>query len=183
MKTSLTALCFILFLTISGPGFTLGAESPIATVNEEDTGLILAAADFWINLPDEKNASPFLKITPGTKVKILAREKEYFRIEHRNLMGYVRKEHVKILGDEPVPAEAAPNSGTSSPPGAGDITTRYVLTKATSLRSQPDSKASVLLRFAPGDKVEVLESTGKYWWKVRFRNRTGWAKSALLKKE
>lgn len=60
-------------------------------------------------------------------------------------------------------------------------TKHYLLTKATSLRTAPDSKARVMRRLQPKDQVEVLEMTNKWWWKVRFNGKTGYAKALLLK--
>ena len=56
----------------------------------------------------------------------------------------------------------------------------FELTQATSLRAAPTHKSEVLLRFRPGDRVKVLEKTEYYWWRVRYEERTGYAKALLL---
>ncbi|MCB0633449.1 MAG: SH3 domain-containing protein [Saprospiraceae bacterium] len=59
----------------------------------------------------------------------------------------------------------------------------YSITTATSLRQDADSKAKVLLRLQPGDRVEVLDTTDQWWWKVRFKEKTGYAKALLMQQE
>jgi SH3-like domain-containing protein len=55
-----------------------------------------------------------------------------------------------------------------------------LVSKATSFRTGPDSKARVLLRFEPGDQVIVLDDSGEWWWKVSFDGKEGWVKRQLL---
>lgn len=59
----------------------------------------------------------------------------------------------------------------------------YRLTEKTSLRQGPSHTTDVLLRFNKGDRVEVLEKTGEWWWKVRFKDQTGYVKAQLLTQE
>lgn len=56
----------------------------------------------------------------------------------------------------------------------------YKLLNATSLRSGPSHTTGVLLRFSPGNQVEVLEQTDQYWWKVRYNGKEGYVKAAAL---
>lgn len=201
MKIFLSIICSLLLLLIPASllsrDYTTGTSSPSTNFFFDDTGIILSSADFWIGIPDEQNAMPFLKIPEGTKVKILDLEKEFYKIEHRNMLGYVKKHLVKIVESESVIVREEPETTTPEPetapvrqvkksetkyyPPVG--APQYSVTRATSLRTEPNSQAKVILRFEPGDQVQVLESTGKYWWKVKFRGETGWAKSALLKKK
>lgn len=58
----------------------------------------------------------------------------------------------------------------------------YILTDETSLREGASSKTRVLLRFKPGDNVDVIDSSDNWWWKVKFKDKIGWVKKALLKK-
>ena len=59
----------------------------------------------------------------------------------------------------------------------------YVITQKTSLREYGDSQAKVLKRLRVDEEVLVIESTGKYWWKVIHENEIGWVKKHLLKKK
>ncbi|MFT4667782.1 MAG: hypothetical protein ACI9XB_004756 [Gammaproteobacteria bacterium] len=59
----------------------------------------------------------------------------------------------------------------------------YIVTKATSLRVSGDSKSKILKRLQIGTGVSVLDSSGKYWWKVTYNNKVGWVKKQLLKIE
>ncbi|MCB0643136.1 MAG: hypothetical protein KDC44_15915, partial [Phaeodactylibacter sp.] len=54
----------------------------------------------------------------------------------------------------------------------------YTVTAATSFRMRATHESGILLRFAPGNKVLLLEKTDIYWWKVRFDGKVGWIKAA-----
>lgn len=58
----------------------------------------------------------------------------------------------------------------------------YTVTKRTSLRQEGASKAKVLTRLAEGTKVELLERSSFYWWRVRHDGEVGYVKAALLLK-
>jgi len=58
--------------------------------------------------------------------------------------------------------------------------TLFALTEATSLREGPTHKTEVILRFRPGDQVELLEKHDRWWWRVRFEGRSGYVKAFLL---
>ncbi len=70
---------------------------------------------------------------------------------------------------------------TPTPPVIKPTLGSKSLIDKTSLRQTADSKAKVLLRFAKGDVVSVLEKTNVYWWKVEFKGQVGWVKARLLK--
>lgn len=53
--------------------------------------------------------------------------------------------------------------------------------KATSLRENSDSKSKVILRFKAGNKVSVIDDSGKWWAKVMYKERVGWVKKSYLK--
>lgn len=60
---------------------------------------------------------------------------------------------------------------------------QYLITTATSLRRDADSRSKVILRLQPGDRVEMLETTDQWWWKIRFKGKTGYAKALLMQQE
>lgn len=147
----------------------------------DEYGIVLKPATFWIGPPDKENAMAFLRIPQGTQVRIIEEEGDYYRINHKDLIGYVERKLVQKLDENgaaketsaPAPAPLAPTPTTPF----------YLVATATSLRDSPDSRASVLLRLPPEGRVELLEKTDKYWWKVRYKEKTGWAKAALLNAE
>lgn len=57
----------------------------------------------------------------------------------------------------------------------------YHLTQKTSLRTGPGSEYAVILRFDTGDRVSVIDNSGKWWWKVLYNGNTGWVKCRLLR--
>ena len=77
----------------------------------------------------------------------------------------------------PAPANAAP--AEEPQPAASQFGT-YLLTGRTSLREGPTHTTGVILRFQAGDRVEVLEKTDQWWWRVRFGDKTGYVKAELL---
>jgi hypothetical protein len=158
---------------------------PASRAGEERIGIVIEPTVLYIGHPERENAMPYLRIAQGTEVKIIGEEAPFFKIVHKELIGYVSSKTVKPLDELDTPA-AAPRESEEKPhftapvaAGSGD----YTLTQETSLREGPDSKARVLARFDAGDRVEVLDDSGKYWWKVVYNGKTGWAKAALLRKE
>lgn len=94
-----------------------------------------------------------------------------------------RAQSLEKLG-KPVPTMVAykPTSTPPTQPAATDLetSTKFMLKEATGMRESPTHTARTLLRFEAGDKVELLEKTDEFWWKVRYKNKTGYAKAALL---
>jgi len=148
----------------------------------EEFGIVLQAATFWIGLPERENALAYLKIPEGTLVKILEEEGLYFRINHKDLIGYVEQKAVKKVPDA-VEMSPEPPVAVSPPPAEKPGAGAYSVTQETSLREDPDSQSRVLYRLPAGGKVDVLEATGKWWWKASYKGKTGWVKCALLRKE
>lgn len=84
--------------------------------------------------------------------------------------------------DPPVAAQTADEKKTEITEAPRPVQTKslFELTKATSFRRGPTHKTGVILRFSPGDRVELLEKHDRWWWRVRFRGRTGYVKAFLL---
>ncbi|MFZ2900140.1 MAG: SH3 domain-containing protein [Saprospiraceae bacterium] len=165
--------------------FTSIQATTASRAGEERIGIVIEPTVLYIGHPERENAMPYLRIAQGTEVKIIGEEAPYFKIVHKELIGYVKSKAVKPLEelDEPV---AAPRAVEEKPRYVAPVAAEsgyYTLTEETSLREGPDSKARVMARFDPGDRVEVLDDSGKYWWKVVYNGKTGWAKAALLRKE
>lgn len=162
----------------------------------DDLGILIRAATFWIGLPEKPGAMAYLIVPEGTVVKILGEEGAYFRVNHKDLIGYLEQELVQRMEPDLEPDPERPVnveppfprtiSENRPAPYAAPMKARtgyFVVTEKTSLRESPDSQAEVLLRLSVDAKMEVLDSSGKYWWKVQYNGRTGWVKSALLRKE
>jgi hypothetical protein len=56
----------------------------------------------------------------------------------------------------------------------------YRLSNSTSLRQGPVPTSNVLDELEAGDEVEVVKKTGKWWWKVRKGEQTGYVRTELL---
>ena len=59
----------------------------------------------------------------------------------------------------------------------------FTLTAKTSLRLGPSASERVLLRFAEGDRVDLISKTNVFWWRVQFKGKVGFVKAALLEPE
>lgn len=177
MKQGIALICFALM-------HGLLQATPMRG-GEEKIGIVVEPAVLYIGHPDRENAMAYLRIPQGTEVKIIGMEASYFKILHKELIGYVKSTAVKPLDEiaEPAPAPQPAEEKERFFPPAPAKSGLYSLIQETSLREGPDSKAKVLARFDPGDRVEVLDDSGKYWWKVLYKGKTGWAKAALLRKE
>jgi len=57
---------------------------------------------------------------------------------------------------------------------------RYAITKRTSLRQSPTAKSKVLKRLAVGTEMVIIEHIDKYWCKVILNGKEGYVKSFLL---
>lgn len=84
----------------------------------------------------------------------------------------------------PAPENAASQPGVPAAPAAGPETPAqqgiHQLTGRTSLREKATHESAVLQRLAEGQRVEVLEKTNNWWWKVRCDGRLGYVKAQLL---
>ncbi|MBR9920224.1 MAG: SH3 domain-containing protein [Bacteroidetes bacterium] len=59
----------------------------------------------------------------------------------------------------------------------------YRLVESTGMRAGPNQKSDNITRLRTGYEVELLERTNKYWWKVRYKDKVGYAKAAKLASE
>lgn len=83
-----------------------------------------------------------------------------------------------LLGAAPTEEEGTPATESTDEVVLGV----YYMTESTSLRVGPHHTTDVILRLRPGYEVEVLEQTGRWWWKVRYQDRVGYAKSFLMER-
>ena len=160
--------------------------------NAKEFGVIIEDANFWIGPPDEKASMPLLKISAGKTVELKGKHKDFLKIQYRDLLGYVESKMVQKIEKEEIRSESLENVPLTEEPPVKKAklaskplieSNKYTITKETSLRKAPDSKARVLVRLKVGSKLQVLDSSGKWWWKVNYKGREGWAKRALLKNE
>lgn len=182
MRKFVLVLCLLLYV----PVYLLaaGEVDPVPPDTSEGEGVLLADAEFWIGRPDQSSSMVLLVISAGKKVKVSGEYREYYEVWHRNLIGYIAKESVRLLSaeGEERPAPARPKVVRQPEPEKKKEAGLYRVTRETSLRTGPDAKEQVILRFRVGDRVEILDDSGYWWWKVRFDGKTGWAKKALLER-
>ena len=146
----------------------------------------------WISPPSYVTA----KVPRGGKVKIISTFLgDWWAVYYEGKTGYVESKYLTAeldkekkqpveAGREKVPAAekqvvaATKNAGLEK---TGAKT--FELTQETSLRTAPDSKAKVILRFKAGDRVEVIDAADQWWWEVWHKDKRGWVKKALLKEK
>lgn len=128
------------------------------------------------------------RLPAGTEVKVVEDNNSSWTMVHvQGHTGYLQKTKLNakpgLTAPPPSPEVSAPapsSYSTASTPPRNKGT--HTLTTATSLRKAPDGKAKVLLRFAPGDQVEILDDSGEWWWEAKFNGKRGWVKRRLLEK-
>ncbi|GJM32568.1 MAG: hypothetical protein DHS20C18_15690 [Saprospiraceae bacterium] len=206
---TLLLLCLCLVNSKANNSLNFGFPDYLQELPGDEFGILLETASLWIGLPDERSAMVLAKIPAGTRVKILGLEKQYYKVIHKHLIGYLDQRVVGIFEEStkkyrPQPvvysenkAESNNNISSEKQPSHEDKTEKeptnptlvstpkkgsFVVTKATSLREYPDSKSQVFIRFKPGAEIhKVLDKSNKYWWLVEYKGHTGWVKCALLK--
>ena len=190
MKRSLLfGLCISIFpLSISKALSLTETHLPCWNIVADQVGVVVKDADFWIGHPQQSGSMPFLKISAGGKVIIKGQDKEYYLVLYREMLGYVKRDLIEV--EKPVrkkepemEPEVQFQAKPVDTPAPARYANQYRVTKATSLRVSPDSQSRVLVRLPVDGVVTVLESSGRWWWKVRYGDREGWAKRALLNKE
>ena len=77
-------------------------------------------------------------------------------------------------------ANPKPAETPASPPAP--VKDMYKCTSEVSMRLAAAPTARVLMKIMQGESVEVLEKTNADWWKIKYRDDTGYALSKTLSK-
>ncbi len=56
----------------------------------------------------------------------------------------------------------------------------FEINQGVNLRKGPDNKKKVLTTVPAGETIEVLEETNQWWWKVRYKGKTGYIASRFI---
>lgn len=128
------------------------------------------------------------RLPAGTEVKVVEDNNPSWTMVHvQGRTGYLQKAQLNAR-PEAIVSSPSPEVSAPAPSSYSTVSTptgnkgSHTLTAATSLRKEPDGKAKVLLRFAPGDQVEILDDSGEWWWEATFNGKRGWVKRRLLEK-
>ncbi len=135
-----------------------------------------------LNLRTYMSASSAIvtQIPKGAEVKVIdSFFEKWWQVYYKGQTGYVAKAYL-LSEPSSAPMETDTYSEDFNSDGSDN---HFVLTQETSLRTRPDSKAKVILRFEIGDEVKVLDDSGQWWWKVIFDGKTGWLKRHLLEEQ
>ena len=142
-------------------------------------------------------------ISSGTKVKVIGYEDGFWKVISNGTVGYIHNTTITVnyemvnmkektfenYSDRNVVQNSSSNYSpysinfNSNYDVSNNTANYYKLIQETSLRQAPDSKAYVLKRFKIGDEVNVIDSTGEWWWEVIHEGRRGWVKRRLLVKK
>lgn len=138
--------------------------------------------------------TPRTRLTGGTNVKIENYENEFWKVTLDNgIEGYVWDGAIyrtsamirlkeRVNSEIKIRKEKQKQTQIHIQTQKNTIYNYYFLTDKTSLRSFPDSKSNVLKRFSGGERVNVLDYSGDWWWKVDYLGQIGWVKKRLLVK-
>ena len=110
-------------------------------------------------------------------------EKTFYLISRRPDPDRPKRSEIVARPGQPQPVRSSAPQISNDMPAfalATAATDRRTLTGATGLRALPTHQSAVLQRFKTGDVIEVLEKTGKYWWKVHYHGKTGFVKAHML---
>lgn len=164
-------------------------ERPTSTPNSEPTEIGQPLQPSIKELPEEKASLPL----PAEESEEVATTET---VDDLVIVEEVPEEEV-ILEDDPIEAEeeivieeeeqlieSVPQAveTTETPVNQPDSSDHsiYSLTNNTSLWQGPVHTSTVLSHLEAGDKVEVVKKTGKWWWKVRVGDQTGFVRAELL---
>ncbi|MEZ4990156.1 MAG: DUF5723 family protein [Saprospiraceae bacterium] len=81
----------------------------------------------------------------------------------------VHESDADVIGQEAVPDEMQPASQTI-----------YSVAVTASLHQGPVYTSDVIAPLKAGDRVEVIWKAGKWWWKVRYKDKIGFVKTQAL---
>ncbi|MDW3192676.1 MAG: SH3 domain-containing protein [Cytophagales bacterium] len=56
----------------------------------------------------------------------------------------------------------------------------YEIDSDVNLRKGPSNKKKILRTVAGGEKIEVLEKTNEFWWKVEYQGTEGYIASSFI---
>ncbi|NLO82532.1 MAG: SpoIID/LytB domain-containing protein, partial [Clostridiales bacterium] len=126
---------------------------------------------------------------PNTRVQILGREGEWYRIKAGSIQGYVHSDYVELEkeGQEPSPPgggeQEAPKPPVDSVPPPNDEK-RYAVVTASALnvRSGPSTKNHIVGVVVKGTRLTVLEEAGS-WFKIEYNGITGYVSGQYIKLE
>jgi len=127
----------------------------------------------------EKVNSNWWKVSWGAKTGFM--QPEAFELSNKQYTGVVAQTNISVPSQvEPAPQPNAPETSTFAEETIP--LESFFVTEPTSFRREATHKSGVILRFEAGDKVDLLEKTDRWWWKVKFKGSAGWVKAALLEK-
>ncbi len=143
------------------------------------------------NTPMREMPSETSKETHSMKKwdEVLVLEKtnsSWWKIRHGKFEGYVKSAMLNPRPDNyvrpEVVEEAPPKPPVVAPKPApsGSSLGVFVVNESTSLRSGPTHESNSLVRVRSGAKVNLLEKTNQFWWKVETNGQTGYIKAANL---
>jgi len=108
------------------------SDSPIAEApagydehkapDREKTGVVTGLAKFWLGLPGEDGAMPLLNIEPDVRVQLIEPAGDYFKVRHRQLIGFIERQLVveskpaEAVADEPPSAKKRRRSNAGLQP-------------------------------------------------------------------
>ncbi len=73
---------------------------PETPAGQEKTGRVTSPAKFWLGRPEDKGAMALLNIEPDAEVLLLDQVGDYFKVQHRQLIGYIERRNVQVIVPE-----------------------------------------------------------------------------------
>ena len=141
------------------------------------------------------NQSATLTIVPeGVKVRVInSFFEDWWEVIYDNRRGNLQKNllskkeisqsHSQPQTQSKIKSQSQTFAESKPKPRTSINTVKYLkrVYKPTSLRENPDSKSKIILRFKAGNKVSVIDDSGKWWSKVQYKEKVGWVKKSILR--
>ena len=134
----------------------------------------------YLNLRENssESANVITQIPKGSIVKVInSNNRSWWMVYYNGIIGHVAS---RFLSKDNINSSNTNYRYTNKQ--TVESNGKYKIVDRTSFRVKPDSQSKVIYRFMIGDIVEVIDSSNKWWWEIKFNGHRGWVKSRLLKK-
>jgi stage II sporulation protein D len=140
---------------------------PAPPPNKEQTGVVTASALNVRNGPGTKNHKVGM-LVKGTKVTLLEKHGEWYKISYNGLQGYVSADYIKVQDAAPTPNPPASNLGTGT-----------VTASTLNVRSGAGTSFTRIGSLKKGAKITLLSSSNG-WYKIQSGSLVGFVSSKYV---
>lgn len=178
------------------PGMKKEIEISALDSSYQNQPFYYVKSDTYLKEHMSHKSATLTNVPRGVRVRVInSFFKDWWEVIYDNRRGNVQKNLLsykeisqiqtqpQVQIHPPIQAYSEPESKPvyNSIPSINTIKYSKRVSKSTSLRAGPDSKSKVILRFKAGNKVSVIDDSGKWWSKVIYQEKVGWVKKSVLR--